>query len=98
MRIELQDCNGYSYRCDSRDPRIIGSWFAEHAEMLMTADSRMLPHRINIWPSDQREHQVLSGPARLQVIEAKFTQDSLLELAQVILDASARLGEMEQAS
>jgi hypothetical protein len=97
MRIELYDCNGQMYRCDSGDPRTIGAWFAEHAEMFMSADGRVQPYQISIWPQDKREMEMLSGPMRLKVIEAKLTQDSLLELAQVILNASARLGEMEAA-
>lgn len=98
MRIEIRDCLGQSYNCDSRDPCIIGAWFAEHAQLLMSADTRMMPYPLYIWPSDKREHDILSGPGRLQVIEAQLTQDGLLGLAQVILDAAARLGEMEQAS
>jgi hypothetical protein len=96
MRIELQDCNGHGYQCTSSDPATIGRWFAEHAELLMSADARVMPYPLYIWPQDAREQEILSGPARLQAIQARMTQDGLLELAQVILDAAARLGELEK--
>jgi hypothetical protein len=96
MQITIQDCNGLMYRCDSTDPRIIGDWFAEHANLLMSADTRMMPYPLTIYPQTPRERAILSGPERVQAIEAKFTQEGLLELAQKILDASARLGELEE--
>lgn len=95
MQIRLQDCNGQEYRCDSLDPQIIGAWFAERAELLMSANSTMMPYPLYIYPQTQREIDILSGFDRIRAIEARFTQDGLLELAQKILDASARLGELE---
>jgi hypothetical protein len=98
MQIRIMDCNGMEHRCDSADPGIIGAWFAEHAELLMSADVRTMPYPMYIYPQTAREQQILSGPERLKMIEARMTQDGLLELAQKILDASARLGELEETS
>lgn len=95
MRVEIADANMQPHMIDSADPELIGRWFAEKALMLMSADCRMMPYRISIWPQTPREQEILSGPVRLQVIESKFTQDSLLVLAQSILDAAAKLGELE---
>ena len=95
MMVSIRDCNGQEHRCDSSDPKIIGAWFAEHAELFMSANSAIMPYPMYIWPQTKRELEILSGPARLKVIEAKLDQDGLLELAQKILDASARLGELE---
>ena len=98
MNIEIRDCNGQLFRCDSSDPLIIGAWFAEHAQMLMSADVRLMPYPLTIYPQTHREAEILSGPGRVEALEAKFTQEGLLELAQKILDASARLGELEAAN
>lgn len=97
MRIELADANMYAHVIDSADAETIGRWFAEKAELLMSADVRMMPYRLTIWPQTPREQEILSGPERLKAIEARFTQDSLLELAQRIIEAAARAGELEAA-
>ena len=90
MRVEIQDWNGYGYTISSRNPALVGQWFAEQAAHLMTADSRMQIH-IQIWPQDAEEHEVLGQ----QALTAKMTQDGLLELADHILKASQRAGDME---
>jgi hypothetical protein len=97
MRVEIQDGDGQGYTITSGDPALVGQWFAEHSAHLMSADARYQA-RMQIWPSTAFEYEILSSPRRLQALDSKFTQDSLLALAQHILDASARLGELEAAA
>jgi len=97
VRVEIRDCNGQAYSITSADPRIIGDWFAEHAEMLMSANTTMMPYPMYIWPQTEREQKILSGPDRLQMIEVRLTQDGLLHLAGRILEASKMLGDLENA-
>ena len=94
MRVELVDWNGQPYTITSRDPELIGRWFAEWAPRLMSANTRMQT-RIQIWPTDEDEFKALGAPA---VHTYMLNQDSLLALAQMILDAAARLGELETAA
>jgi hypothetical protein len=91
MRVEIYDWNCQAYTITSRDPKLIGEWFAEHAQSLMTADARA-EIQIRIWPQDQQEHRLI-GPDQV----TRFTQDGLLHLAQVILDASQKLAELESS-
>lgn len=51
MIVEIYDSTGGVYRITSDKPEIVGAWFAEHAEKLQTGDTRLLPYRINVWPS-----------------------------------------------
>jgi hypothetical protein len=88
MRVQIITCDGLSLSIDSHDPKLIGAWFTEHANLLMTADARMQENRLLIWPRTHEEFGAL-GAQR----EYRFTQDDLLELAQSILDASAKMAE-----
>lgn len=92
MRVEIQDWNGYGYTISSRNPALVGEWFAEHAAHLMTADSRM-QIRIQIWPQDVEESKLIGA----QHLASPMTQDGLLALADTILAAAARAGELEAA-
>lgn len=91
MRIELHDCNAQMYRVDSFDPRVIGDWFAEHAQLLMSANAAMMPYQISIWPSTHVEANSIGQIS----LEARWTQDGLLYLAEKILDASKHMGELQ---
>ena len=92
MRVEIQDWNGYGYTISSRNPALVGEWFAEHAQHLMTGDSRM-QIRIQIWPQDADEAATIGA----QTMTSPMTQDGLLEFADKILAAAARAGELESA-
>lgn len=93
MRVELIDPAGYCRSITSSDPELVGRWFAEHAPKVMSADCR-LETRIRIWPENEQDHELLRHAGK----GYPFTQDALLELAQVILDAAARQGELEHAA
>lgn len=92
MRVEIADWMGRPYTISSKNAKLIGDWFAEHAGRLMTADSR-LAIQIRIWPDDEDEFKLIG---RDQVIS--FTQDGLLHWAEKILEASKKLGELEEAA
>lgn len=94
MRVEICDGNGCGYRIDSSDPELIGRWFAEQSWLLMSANSCFQPS-IRIWPVTSREMEILSGPQRLTEMSYRMSQEGLLELAEHILHASARLAELE---
>lgn len=89
MRVEIADWNGQPYVITSRNPELVGAWFAEHAAHLMTADARM-EVRIRIWPQDHTEMDLIGQPD-----QALLTQEGLLKLAEVILDASKKLADLE---
>jgi hypothetical protein len=93
MRVELTDWNMQQYSITSRNARTIGDWFAEHANNLMTGDNR-LSIRIAIWPQSHEEMELIGGNRQ----EIQFTQDGLLHLAEIILGASKKLGDLEEAS
>jgi hypothetical protein len=92
VRVEIQDWNGHGYTISSRNPALVGEWFAEQAAHLMTADSRM-QIRIQIWPQDADEAKLIGA----QSLSSPMTQDGLLHLADCILTAAARAGELESA-
>lgn len=94
MRVEIFDADSQAHVISSYDPRIIGDWFAEHARLLITSDTRMLPYKINIWPSTHEEFQAVGSMS----LTVNFTQDGLLHLAEAILEASKKLGDIESAS
>jgi hypothetical protein len=87
VRIEIYDSVMRSHVIGSKNARLIGDWFAEHAALLMSADSRELT-QIRIWPEDDEEIRIVGGHAR----NLRFTQDDLLYLAEQILNASKALG------
>jgi len=89
MRIEIYDPNMQSHTLGSKNPRLIGDWFAEHAARLMSADSRNLT-QIRIWPEDEEEIKLIGNASWLAV---RFSQDGLLYLAEKILDASKALAD-----
>jgi hypothetical protein len=93
VRVELWDGCGRTYIIETLDPGLVGRWFAEWAPRLVTADSRM-ETRIRLWPTDQAEMTQL-GLNRQQ--EYRLDQDGLLLLAQEILDASKRAGELVES-
>lgn len=97
MRIEIVDSGAQVHVIDSADAKTLGCWFSEKAEQLMSADSRDMPLRVCIWPSSPHEQRLLSGPDRLVRFEQRFNQDGLLELAQRILTAADRAGQLEAA-
>jgi hypothetical protein len=90
MRVEIQHWNAQSYSITSMNPALVGEWFGEWAPRLMTADCRY-EVRIRIWPQTHEEMQTIGS------VDATFTQDGLLHLAERILEASKKLGEMESA-
>ena len=89
MRVEIYDEVMRGHTIGSKNPRLIGEWFAEHAELIMSADARTMA-QIRVWPEDDEEMSLIG-----RQLHARFTQDGLLVLAQVILDAAAKLGELE---
>lgn len=95
MRAELVDDCGQMFTVDSQDPKLIGAWFAEHANQLMSSDASMPDCRLRIWPRTNAEFEYLrlAGPRDLQV-----TQDDLAELARSILDVAEKIGARESAS
>lgn len=95
MRVQIIDWVGAPHVITSSDPKLIGQWFAEQAAALMMADCTMQHCRIEIWPQTHQEHDMLRSGKRDHY---RFTQDDLLELAQVILNASAELGERESST
>lgn len=95
MRVEIDDYVAQRHMIDSTDPELIGRWFTEKATLLMSANAALGDCRLRIWPTTHTEHEILSGPDRLRQIDYRLTQDSLLELAQRILDASHKLAELE---
>jgi hypothetical protein len=92
MRVEIVDWVGQPYTITSRKPELIGKWFAEHAGNLMSADNRAAI-RINIWPQDIEEMKLIGKDS-----VTPFTQDGLLALAERILEASKKLGDLESAA
>lgn len=92
MRVEIFDAIMYRHSIDSSDPELVGKWFAEKAEMLMS-DSAQFNHpvQMDIWPSTEQEHLII-GQWSIRPV----TQDSLLEFARHILNAAERLGEIER--
>jgi len=92
MKVEIWDWNRQVWSITSTNPTTIGAWFAEMADRLISADARMQDCRIHVWPQTHEEHDMLRSGNRT---EYRFTQDDLLALAQCILDASAKLGELE---
>lgn len=92
MRVELTDWNGYQRTITSNNPALIGDWFAEHAEHLVTGDSR-LQVRIQFWPDSPEEMEVIGrNPVVL------LTQEGLLHFAEKILETSKKIGELESAA
>lgn len=91
MKVEIWDMVRRAHTITSRDPRIIGDWFAEKAAEIMSADSRMQECRIVVWPETHEECQLV-GMASEQL---SFTQDNLLYLAQKILEVSQKLADQE---
>lgn len=87
IRIDIQDPVGRTRSITSKNARIIGDWFAEHARELMSADVREYT-QIRIWPESQDEFKLI-GPDPM----IRFTQDGLLYLAEKILDASKQLAD-----
>lgn len=96
MKIEIQTYNQV-FTCDSGDPDLIGRWFAEHAKTLMSANAAMMPYRVYIWPSSEREQNILSGPERLRMMDYLFTSKALRELAHRIEAAAERAEELERS-
>lgn len=47
----MQDSFGMSHAIDSSDLNLIGLWFREKAAVFMTADTRMHPYHLYIYPS-----------------------------------------------
>jgi hypothetical protein len=93
MRVELYDESGYLHRVDSADYELIGRWFAEKAQLLISADCRINhPVSLDIWPSGastQADMEALRQ-AHLPIRSA----DGLLELVKGLL----RLSEVWQAA
>ena len=90
MRVEIDDWMRQRYTIDSGNAVTIGKWAAEQFSKLMTADARLQDCRIQVWPSSPEEAELIGQPPRY-----KFTQDDLLALAEVILEASKRLADKE---
>jgi hypothetical protein len=93
MRVEIDDDNRQRHQIDSFDPELIGRWFAEKAKLLMSADTRWGDCRMRIWPSTLDEAKTIGNPLN----DVLFTQDGLLALADQILQASKKLGDLESA-
>jgi hypothetical protein len=89
MRVEIDDDYAYRHQIDSFDPELIGRWFAEHAKILMSANSTFGNCRMRIWPSTNEESKLIGHQ------EIRMTQDGLLKLAEQILDVSKKLGDLE---
>lgn len=95
MQIEIRDWNSYSHRCDSGNTEVIAAWFADQATNLMTVNSAMLPLQLYIWPCNEREEKILSGPARLLNQETAFSSNGLRKLAEAITQAAVRAKVLE---
>jgi len=92
VRVEIHDCWAMTHTISSRDPELIGRWFAEHAAQLMTADARMNDCRLHIWPQDHAEMELIRSSHE----EWQMDQDSLLALAGHILQVSKDLAGREE--
>lgn len=90
MNIQLLDTNMCSHQIDTPDAQLAAQWLASWLPLAISADSREPEWRLRIWPSTPEEFEVFKG-AENRLIE--LTQDGLLALAQVFLDASQRLAD-----
>lgn len=95
MRIEIREFNGYTNVCDSGNTEVITAWFSDQAKRLMSANSAMMPYHLWIWPRDERESEILSGPPRLRSIASDFSSKGLLAFAEAIMEAAARAKALE---
>jgi len=92
MRVEIPDYYGYMHVIDSADPGLIGKWFAEKAQVLMSADTGFNhPVSLDIWPATEHERLTI-GKHSIRPV----TSDSLLELARHILNVSEIVQEAER--
>lgn len=92
MNIQLIDTRMCSHQIDTPDAQLAAQWLASWLPLAISADSRDPEWRMRIWPSTPEEFEVLKGTQNA-VIE--LSQDGLLSLAQVFLDASQRLADKQ---
>lgn len=90
MRVEIYDQVMRNHTIGSKNPRLIGEWFAEHAALIMSADARDMA-QIRIWPEDEEEMEMFRNGHRNPL---RFKQDDLLFLAEQILDYSKKLADV----
>ncbi len=90
MRIEIDDSNSYRHEIDTNDPILAGKWFAEKAQLLMSANYAYGQCKLRIWPSTYEETTLIGHH------EIKFTSDALLELGNHILNASKQMSINER--
>jgi hypothetical protein len=88
MRIELYDYVNYSHVIDTEDLELVARWLAGKCSKLITANVALGPVRMNIWPTTDEENDRIGGRVGIEL-----TQDGLLAMAQVFLDASKRLAD-----
>lgn len=95
MRIEIRTYDGYMKVCDSGNTEVVAAWFNDQAKYLMGVSAAKMPYQLSIWPSDQREEAILSGPARLKATHSDFSAKGLLALAEAMTEAAARAKALE---
>ena len=88
MNIQIEDLKGRIHRCDSGNTHVIADWFKDVSETLMSANAAMMPYRLYIWPSSDREMSVLSGPGKLKREEAAFSAGGLRDLGEALIKAA----------
>jgi len=94
MRVEMRDSTGHPHVIDSADPGTIGRWFAEKAEVLMSANIQFNhPVSLDIWPSTDHERNTI-GQWSIQPL----TADGVLELTSHLLNVAGKLQEMERGA
>lgn len=96
MNIEVRAYNE-SHRCDSDNTKVIAEWLADKLKVLMSANCALMPYQLWIWPSNEREREILSGPARLTEFAADFSSRGLFQIAELMMQAANRAKAMEES-
>lgn len=76
MRVQIVDGYNNPWQCDSDSPQVIAAWLADLLPMLQSADARMMPIRLNVWPTG--EYSTTEFPATIE----KLTVSRLRWLVQ----------------
>ena len=93
MKAIIVDSSGYCYQINTGKPELLGAWFVEHAEKLMSVNaSYNHPVSLDIWPESKDEKEKI-GEWSINPI----TVDSLLQFAAQILEVSQRISDHNRA-
>jgi hypothetical protein len=79
VRVEIRDSVGFSHMIDSENPATIGLWFAEKAQVLMSANAATWQCQLIIYPMTDRERNAIGQPPSI-----RLTDKLLEDLATVI--------------